>query len=138
MSNPTTPFKEDLVVKGTCQAIGRSGGTCDKYGCTCSDRYLSPSEFLLCAAESTCRTHCQVLQNVYNIQIVHVLLKGMKRLNAEGKEVLTKSKIFFFVNIWGKDVDDRVNTVQDLEMVSSHYLILYANVLLLFLSIAHI
>eukprot|EP00088_Acartia_fossae_P035505 TRINITY_DN36602_c0_g1_i1.p1 TRINITY_DN36602_c0_g1~~TRINITY_DN36602_c0_g1_i1.p1 ORF type:complete len:159 (-),score=21.33 TRINITY_DN36602_c0_g1_i1:98-574(-) len=45
--------------KGTCQAIGREGGVCDRYGCTCSDNYLSPTEFLLCAAESTCRTHCQ-------------------------------------------------------------------------------
>merc|ERR1711872_1048162 len=45
--------------QGTCQALARHSGYCDQYGCTCSEKYLTPSEFLLCAAESTCRTHCQ-------------------------------------------------------------------------------
>ncbi len=47
-------------VQGTCHSLGRAHGVCDRYGCTCSDRFLTPEEFLLCAAESTCRTHCQV------------------------------------------------------------------------------
>ena len=46
--------------KGTCQAIGRKTGSCEYgQGCECSDERLSPSEFALCAAESTCRLHCQ-------------------------------------------------------------------------------
>jgi len=49
----------ESVCKGTCQAMGRHTGVCDRYGCSCSDDFLSPSEFLLCAAESTCRMHCQ-------------------------------------------------------------------------------
>jgi len=49
----------EALCKGTCQAIGRKSGVCDRYGCTCTDTHLTPSEFLLCAAESTCRIHCQ-------------------------------------------------------------------------------
>merc|ERR1711893_375515 len=47
--------------KATCNAIGRKSGTCDSggSGCECSSERLTPSEFGLCAAESTCRTHCQ-------------------------------------------------------------------------------
>merc|ERR1712055_350981 len=45
--------------QGTCHSLGRATGTCGTYGCTCSDRFLTPSEFLLCAAESTCRLDCQ-------------------------------------------------------------------------------
>merc|ERR1711974_236965 len=47
------------VCQGTCHSLGRATGTCGTYGCTCSDRFLTPSEFLLCAAESTCRLDCQ-------------------------------------------------------------------------------
>ena len=46
--------------KGTCQAIGRKTGSCEYgKGCECSDEHLTPSEFALCAAESTCRLDCQ-------------------------------------------------------------------------------
>merc|ERR1712062_65036 len=31
--------------QGTCHSLGRASGTCGTYGCTCSDRYLTPSEF---------------------------------------------------------------------------------------------
>lgn len=31
----------------------------DGNDCECDDTYLSPSEFALCAAESTCRLDCQ-------------------------------------------------------------------------------
>jgi len=46
----------------TCNALGRMTGTCAKDGatnCECSDEYISPTEFALCAAESTCRLDCQ-------------------------------------------------------------------------------
>merc|ERR1712062_903319 len=45
----------------TCNTIGRSGGKCleDANDCECSDTYLSPTQFALCAAESTCRLDCQ-------------------------------------------------------------------------------
>ena len=45
----------------TCNAIGRSGGACvaGENNCECADSYLSPTEFALCAAESTCRLDCQ-------------------------------------------------------------------------------
>merc|ERR1712032_1068049 len=46
--------------QGTCHSLGIATGTCGTYGCTCSDRFLTPSEFLLCAAESTCRLDCQL------------------------------------------------------------------------------
>ena len=46
--------------EGTCNAIGRKSGSCEYgEGCECSDEFLSPSEFALCAAESTCRLDCQ-------------------------------------------------------------------------------
>jgi len=46
--------------EGTCNAIGRRTGSCEfGEGCECSDEFLSPSEFALCAAESTCRLDCQ-------------------------------------------------------------------------------
>eukprot|EP00088_Acartia_fossae_P000307 TRINITY_DN1011_c0_g1_i5.p1 TRINITY_DN1011_c0_g1~~TRINITY_DN1011_c0_g1_i5.p1 ORF type:complete len:162 (+),score=35.87 TRINITY_DN1011_c0_g1_i5:51-536(+) len=49
--------------EGTCNAIGRKTGICtEKDGvkdCECDTSFLSPSEFALCAAESTCRIHCQ-------------------------------------------------------------------------------
>jgi len=47
------------VCDSTCHSIGRASGTCDRFGCTCSDRTLTPDEFLLCAAASTCRLDCQ-------------------------------------------------------------------------------
>merc|ERR1712168_276427 len=46
----------------TCNALGRVTGTCAKDGatnCECSAEYISPTEFALCAAESTCRLDCQ-------------------------------------------------------------------------------
>eukprot|EP00090_Calanus_glacialis_P012028 TRINITY_DN2046_c0_g1_i1.p1 TRINITY_DN2046_c0_g1~~TRINITY_DN2046_c0_g1_i1.p1 ORF type:complete len:162 (-),score=44.14 TRINITY_DN2046_c0_g1_i1:93-578(-) len=48
----------------TCNSIGRKNGTCgttDSGGsdCECSEDYLSPSDFALCGAESTCRLDCQ-------------------------------------------------------------------------------
>jgi len=50
--------------EATCNSIGRANGTCstDAAGgkdCSCSDQILSPREFALCAAESTCRLDCQ-------------------------------------------------------------------------------
>jgi len=47
--------------EATCNSIGRTGGKCveDNNNCECDDTYLSPSEFALCAAESTCRLDCQ-------------------------------------------------------------------------------
>merc|ERR1712038_1107753 len=47
--------------EGTCNAIGRKGGKCvdDGNDCQCDSTYLNPSEFALCAAESTCRLDCQ-------------------------------------------------------------------------------
>merc|ERR1712024_380665 len=46
--------------KATCHAIGRRDGPCEYgNGCECTDSRLTPTEFALCAAESTCRTHCQ-------------------------------------------------------------------------------
>lgn len=47
--------------EATCQSLGRVGGTCtnDNTECTCSDQYISPTQFALCAAESTCRLDCQ-------------------------------------------------------------------------------
>merc|ERR1712107_347146 len=52
MGLPSRCMLGESVCQGTCHAIGRAHGVCDKYGCTCSDRFLTPSEFLLCAAES--------------------------------------------------------------------------------------
>ena len=49
-------------MQGTCHALGRNTGTCGTYGCTCSDEFLTPDQFLLCAAASTCRMDCQVQQ----------------------------------------------------------------------------
>merc|ERR1719412_713675 len=44
----------------TCHAIGRRDGQCEYgEGCECSEERISPSEFALCAAESTCRSDCQ-------------------------------------------------------------------------------
>jgi len=52
--------------EGTCNAIGRKTGICtEKDGlkdCECDTAFLSPSEFALCAAESTCRIHCQATE----------------------------------------------------------------------------
>jgi hypothetical protein len=46
--------------QSTCHAIARRDGSCvHGQGCECSDERISPSEFALCAVESTCRTHCQ-------------------------------------------------------------------------------
>ena len=49
--------------QATCNAIGRNNGTCTEAGgdrdCQCSDTFLSPTEFALCGAESTCRLDCQ-------------------------------------------------------------------------------
>merc|ERR1712080_449826 len=45
--------------EGTCHSLGRASGSCDRFGCECSDRFLTPNEFLLCAAASTCRMDCQ-------------------------------------------------------------------------------
>ena len=47
--------------EATCNSIGRTGGKCvdDGNDCQCDDTYLSPSQFALCAAESTCRLDCQ-------------------------------------------------------------------------------
>merc|ERR1712127_89339 len=49
----------------TCQSLGRKQGKCvtenadtGEVDCQCSE-YLSPTEFALCAAESTCRLDCQ-------------------------------------------------------------------------------
>jgi len=60
------PSRCDLGVsfcEGTCNAIGRKTGICsNKDGvldCECDEAYLSPTEFALCAAESTCRLDCQ-------------------------------------------------------------------------------
>merc|ERR1712066_736577 len=49
---------------GTCDALGRTDGKCvvDSDGandCQCSDKFVSGSQFALCAAESTCRLDCQ-------------------------------------------------------------------------------
>merc|ERR1712223_1954484 len=40
--------------QGTCHAIERRDGSCEY-----SEERLTPSEFALCAAESTCTVHCQ-------------------------------------------------------------------------------
>merc|ERR1712029_1040871 len=58
------PSRCDLGLKfcqGTCHAIGRRDGICynDYRGCECSTDRLTPSEFALCGAESTCRLDCQ-------------------------------------------------------------------------------
>jgi len=45
--------------QGTCNSMGRVNGTCDRFGCTCSERSLTASEFLLCSADSVCRLDCQ-------------------------------------------------------------------------------
>ena len=78
----------ESVCTTTCHSMGRANGTCNRFGCECSDRwarttshkgsapfvtyvrfkgtlqtssrFISPSEFLLCGADSTCRIHCQV------------------------------------------------------------------------------
>merc|ERR1711970_1657456 len=47
----------------TCNSIGQKNGTCvekdsGETDCQCGG-YLSPTEFALCAAESTCRLDCQ-------------------------------------------------------------------------------
>ena len=41
--------------------VVRTGGKCvdDGNDCQCDSTYLNPSEFALCAAESTCRLDCQ-------------------------------------------------------------------------------
>ncbi|XP_023321879.1 uncharacterized protein LOC111696498 [Eurytemora carolleeae] len=54
----------DKFCEGTCNAIGRRNGTCTtlesgKKDCTCSDDYLTPKEFALCAAETTCYLNCK-------------------------------------------------------------------------------
>eukprot|EP00092_Neocalanus_flemingeri_P041050 GFUD01044699.1.p1 GENE.GFUD01044699.1~~GFUD01044699.1.p1 ORF type:complete len:165 (+),score=35.53 GFUD01044699.1:157-651(+) len=48
----------------TCNALGRESGACATTGagatdCECSDNFISPKAFALCAAESTCRLDCQ-------------------------------------------------------------------------------
>merc|ERR1711962_713855 len=49
--------------EGTCNSIGRTGGKCVKkdgvLDCDCDDTFLTPKEFALCAAASTCRLDCQ-------------------------------------------------------------------------------
>jgi len=49
--------------EGTCNSIGRKGGVCERkdgiLDCKCDDKYLTPKQFGLCAAESTCRLDCQ-------------------------------------------------------------------------------
>jgi len=49
--------------EGTCNAIGRRTGECrtvnNSLDCQCSDEKLTPKQFALCAAESTCRLDCQ-------------------------------------------------------------------------------
>merc|ERR1739846_186103 len=46
--------------QGTCHAIGRRDGKCQYgEGCECSEERISPAEFAMCAAESTCRADCQ-------------------------------------------------------------------------------
>merc|ERR1712130_256506 len=47
--------------KATCESLGRQGGTCEDGNteCVCSDQFISPKEFALCAADSTCRLDCQ-------------------------------------------------------------------------------
>jgi len=50
----------DQFCQSTCHAIARRDGSCvEGHGCECSEERISPSEFALCAVESTCRTHCQ-------------------------------------------------------------------------------
>ena len=53
----------DSFCEGTCNAIGRKTGICtSKDGlkdCKCDTKFLSATEFALCAAESTCRLDCQ-------------------------------------------------------------------------------
>merc|ERR1711862_270123 len=47
--------------QGTCHAIGRRDGSCEYgQGCECSEERLTPSEFALCAAESTVRCIARV------------------------------------------------------------------------------
>ena len=61
------PSRCDLGAKfceATCNSIGRRNGTCGVNDdglddCKCSDEFLSPTEFALCGAESTCRLDCQ-------------------------------------------------------------------------------
>ena len=43
----------------TCHSLGRQDGNCSATGCTCANERLSSTDFALCAAESTCRLHCQ-------------------------------------------------------------------------------
>merc|ERR1712170_110690 len=67
------PFRELLpsrcdlgpeFCKRTCNAVGYRSGECVYgKGCECSSDRLSPREFALCAAESTCRIHCQGIFN---------------------------------------------------------------------------
>eukprot|EP00090_Calanus_glacialis_P035398 TRINITY_DN60439_c0_g1_i1.p1 TRINITY_DN60439_c0_g1~~TRINITY_DN60439_c0_g1_i1.p1 ORF type:complete len:159 (+),score=40.12 TRINITY_DN60439_c0_g1_i1:91-567(+) len=48
--------------EATCNALGRESGTCAATGatdCQCSENFISPKAFALCAAESTCRLDCQ-------------------------------------------------------------------------------
>merc|ERR1712029_883538 len=62
-------FFGDWACSSGCKVLGQSSGTCDDDGkCWCSERAISfaefremltPSEFALCAAESTCTVHCQ-------------------------------------------------------------------------------
>ncbi len=49
------------LLQVSCNALAWRTGFCnaDFTDCTCSEEKLAPEEFLLCAAESTCRLDCQ-------------------------------------------------------------------------------
>ena len=43
-----------------CNAMGRESGSCNaKKECTCSEKFLTPEQFALCAAETSCLLNCK-------------------------------------------------------------------------------
>lgn len=61
---PLVPSKckiSESFCNKACQAIGRYDGVCnaDKTDCDCSDDWVTPIQYGLCASETICRLDCQ-------------------------------------------------------------------------------
>jgi len=61
---PLVPSKCKISVSfcdKACRAIGRYNGTCNKDNsdCDCSDDWVTPTQYGLCASETICRLDCQ-------------------------------------------------------------------------------
>ncbi len=53
-------FHNIFLYQTLCNAMGRESGSCNaKKECTCSEKYLTPEQFALCAAETSCQLNCK-------------------------------------------------------------------------------